>query len=739
MDLFDDEQVTTADQVDRPEQALEKEAIDDFMKRNPMAGGGMLVQPSADGRRPGYMGKNIMSGSPAQQAENIRRENESLKKISDLFQKKDYTGLKTRTPTSRIKQGMEDKGGKLNQAQVGKITKAIEGGLKTQKEFAKKLGITLKQFLDGVEKSKSKISLEKSETLSKQMLKKIEFQEKLFKEILNNPNATVDSMTKKFKVNKKYLVSQSSKLLKNVYAQNVSIAKGPEFDLDNRGKATLKSWLPDDFNTTDNFLDNFSNIKGLKKVQTENIGTLIRNAFGRGQSPKKYTQALAALSEYNKLTEALPKGLKLNLDHPLSKAFLKGSNVPADQLLFVTPISSDYNKGFKAKLDTAYKKALLNPDKDKKLIKTIENFADTIGVNIGKGSTKKFDFGTANIAKKTKADFAAELVQNLREQKLARQNLSKFQKTKEGKDIIKQIFPKGQKIQIPATNTKGLAAFMKREFPEIPCKLSKGTGCNNAQAYQNAVDNLTQKASQGDEAAKATLSKFGNKVATAGKFIKGALGPLALATEVAVDLAIPLNQTLQEGVPYKQAFADTLINKYILGPKLQVDKEAEIAKEMAKGEEFAMAKRGERMFLPQSATADAQRLKKREEEMKALYPQLDFANLSNKEIDKQLADSGVYSPYTLGFGMQQKQPGIGDMRYNEDVAYDEIRDIFNKGAEEDIRKQQMQSIADAGGVANLAGGGIAGLSGGDPEGAMLTSMNPDSQGLSGLLKRGIKT
>ena len=34
-----------------------------------------------------------------------------------------------------------------------------------------------------------------------------------------------------------------------------------------------------------------------------------------------------------------------------------------------------------------------------------------------------------------------------------------------------------------------------------------------------------------------------------------------------------------------------------------------------------------------------------------------------------------------------------------------------------------------------AGGGIAGLSGGDPEGAMTRSMNPDSQGLRGLLKR----
>ena len=37
-----------------------------------------------------------------------------------------------------------------------------------------------------------------------------------------------------------------------------------------------------------------------------------------------------------------------------------------------------------------------------------------------------------------------------------------------------------------------------------------------------------------------------------------------------------------------------------------------------------------------------------------------------------------------------------------------------------------------------AGGGIAKLAG-DPSGAMLQSMNPDSQGLSGLLKRGTNT
>ena len=76
-----------------------------------------------------------------------------------------------------------------------------------------------------------------------------------------------------------------------------------------------------------------------------------------------------------------------------------------------------------------------------------------------------------------------------------------------------------------------------------------------------------------------------------------------------------ISKTLSEGVPFKQAFADSYINKYVFGPKLQIDKKAEIAKEMAKGEEFAMAERGRRMapFMAQSKEADEQRQKELKE------------------------------------------------------------------------------------------------------------------------------
>ena len=57
MDLFDDDEVTTADKINRPEpkqSVKEIELFNEFNIRNPLAGGGMLAQPSADGSRQEY-------------------------------------------------------------------------------------------------------------------------------------------------------------------------------------------------------------------------------------------------------------------------------------------------------------------------------------------------------------------------------------------------------------------------------------------------------------------------------------------------------------------------------------------------------------------------------------------------------------------------------------------------------------------------------------------------------------
>ena len=54
MDLFDEGEVTTADEIERPEDPFR-----DFNERNPKAGGGMLVQPSFGGVRQGYSGRKL--------------------------------------------------------------------------------------------------------------------------------------------------------------------------------------------------------------------------------------------------------------------------------------------------------------------------------------------------------------------------------------------------------------------------------------------------------------------------------------------------------------------------------------------------------------------------------------------------------------------------------------------------------------------------------------------------------
>ena len=58
------------------------------------------------------------------------------------------------------------------------------------------------------------------------------------------------------------------------------------------------------------------------------------------------------------------------------------------------------------------------------------------------------------------------------------------------------------------------------------------------------------------------------------------------------------------------------------------------------------------------------------------------------------------------------------------MTYPQIQDFIKQD-------QQMQAIADAGGVANLAGGGIVGDKSGPPP-----ERGPMSQGLPSLLKRG---
>jgi len=499
---------------------------------------------------------------------------------------------------------------------------------------------------------------------------------------------------KKNDISLKTLKAEAVKLRNNIYDKRMLVS-GKQM------RSTLE-WIPDDLQAADTALNKMWKSKLIVNDRGK-IENLFYDAFGNPNSPtfnpKKHLAIRNKLNEYYQLNKAIKEkypNLTFELDHPLSKSSLnKIFNATADQLVFVNPLTKDLNRGFKDALSRQYEKAVTNKNLNKK--KAVEKIARDLKLNIGKISddATNFKYGVQEFQK---LDMKKEIAKSLENYQFLSKNFQDY--AKKNPELFKAAGVSTQQTFTKLDNVKGLSAFMKNLG--IKCRLANGVNCNMPQAYQKSIDELTQKAQQGDTAARTKLTNFTNKAAAAGRLVKNALGPLAIASELAIEGGIALNKTLQTGVPLKTAFADSIFNM-ALGPKLQIDKEAELEKEFAKGEDFAMAQRGRRMFLPQSATADAQRLKKREQQMEQAFP-----TTSPQEIDEILKTKGMT---IQDFG----------------ITYPQAQDFIKQ-------EQQMQAIADAGGVANLAGGGIA-KEAGDPSGAMLESMNPDSQGLSGLLKR----
>jgi hypothetical protein len=123
MDLFDEDEVTTADKINRPEpkqSVKEIELFNEFNIRNPKAGGGMLVQPSADGSRPGYKNERRVLGNP------ITIDGKQYKKVIEGPDKGKYV----------IREGTNNPRQFVNKSEIKKTVKAnIEKGKQNLKEM----------------------------------------------------------------------------------------------------------------------------------------------------------------------------------------------------------------------------------------------------------------------------------------------------------------------------------------------------------------------------------------------------------------------------------------------------------------------------------------------------------------------------------------------------------------------------------------------------------------------------
>jgi hypothetical protein len=598
MDLFDDEQVTTADKIDRPERAIEKQAIDDFMKRNPMAGGGMLVQPSADGSRPGYakqkdVGKKLVtlkelskldfpiSEVTLKQVFTAKDTNKAYKKIFKdngikVVKKGSRNALLFEIPTKNqidgvwkdtielVQSGKATVPEKMRTPFKNEVLKIFDEFSKTDTPFStsdiyyklvenvqdnpriyipKKLkggtrvpGDTIKTAL-----GKDKAALLMDGNL--QRIEKTIGNRKKLVDILSKGKSNINTLSKTLGINKKNLFAEADILFDDLYRYTRSKVKGTGFG---EKYGYLKNFDVSDYK---NILNNLR-ASGFEKLDERSMRALITEAYAETDKGK-FKAAVNRLNEYTKTNAQLKQlfGFEFQLDHPLSFQALKDlKNVSPENLLRVNPIPAQLNR-IKIGLDGAYRKIINNirqGDSTPELLnqkKAIETLSSKLGIGefkIDNTGRKVLSFGADPFLK---TSLPEKMGQNIFLQDRIAKNLKNInpnlftEALGERSKVTKSI----QKLKpMEPQKVKGLKSFMKAN--NIKCIVSKSNGgpvtCDMPQAYEKSLNELSTKAQAGDQAAAAKMTNFAKSVRGAGSVIKGVLGPAALVFEAGI--AVPL-------------------------------------------------------------------------------------------------------------------------------------------------------------------------------------------------------
>ena len=130
-------------------------------------------------------------------------------------------------------------------------------------------------------------------------------------------------------------------------------------------------------------------------------------------------------------------------------------------------------------------------------------------------------------------------------------------------------------------------------------------------------------------------------------------------------------------------------------------------------------------FMLEGVVSDAQ------ERLRMTMPERQAVNRAQIADDFSDLDTDFLTPIIPG-SFNVDVDAVRQRVGAEEEAARKLRALQRSGLKE-------QSKAEVESPLYAAGGGIAGLSGGIDMGPQVESMNPDSQGLQGIMKRGIKT
>jgi len=853
MELFDEGEVTTADQIDRPQKALDREMFQDASERFSQAQGGRTG--FADGP-PKEIVDDLERIKLKTEPLNKGEKNKLFKSYDDIFRQEYKRLVSQGDPFSKID---------LNRAVINRI-------ISENPTINLKEGIGLDK-IPGGGNEESKTLFERYDKtsargpiFSKEELKNFtqgnkvfarantKTQENLFKAILKG-NTDKAQLAKNLGISEGRLSYNIEKLMRNLVKSG-----GDQY-------VFLKDYKEKDLEKVRN------NIYESPTLENAYQRTILQSVYAStklGSEDRK--KALNKLKEFNKFkTVMVENGIDpklLSLDHAASYRAIKNGNVKS--FLSVTPVIRDIN-ALKSTFDKRsqlnlrrmrdyllagdnknYKYFLKNQTELENLWKTMTGGQSSLGkirvraTGPQKGTVKITDYGATSLLDKNK-NLLNELSDNLK----IRQNIVNASSVKnldearrimlEGSELTEkkmlgtfsstdraartQIDKSFKKIDDPkmfkaekeiekllasfSANPKCRASFSKKDGGRINyVKGSAGLSecaISGRNRLEKVIKGGVQLGNQEGILARQIL-RAGRSLGSAFT-LSGLFGPAAIAFTAAAEAGIVGYDMLTTGKTFKEAVGDSLLN-YALGEKTKIDPNKELFKRFGTlpgmtddkllniAKVFDQSNQLNSILKQQMKITDLDKLVTAEraqpknqfigpdDEMlqtdEAIRREQDLKD-ARQELENTLIDYRTPRPVDTGdFGGLSKEDTIladiasGSFEQNQKDLADAIKatDIqklessgpvfmgkvfpkFEESRQADLLDLKS-SINPASRFAiesyenpdstsftpmrpfGLAGGGIAGLSGGIDEGPQTESLNPDSQGLSGLLKRAKK-
>jgi len=699
-DLFDEDEVTTADKINRPEpkqSVKEIELFNEFNIRNPKAGGGMLVQPSVDGSRPGYAKPKQKFTTPkgyvtaAELAEELGLSAATLKKYRTKGATVDKYPLK-----GFIEKTFKPFKGKSSATGTSTYyLKPTKKMLNDYQNFKNRTTIS-RDLLKDVEK------LHNSELIKN--LKKSK------KKVLPTLDQVVEVLGKDVKAHGR-AANAMSVLSKMYQGEEYRLLKLPKNE--ETGKFIFKALRKG---------GKFNPYKAaFYNLAIEEIDKTLGNEVGTLKNFKRYFK--------DNLTKYLGKGHGVSLNEVASISGMVSNNM-APYGAFVDLTNSKINKGLLANFQGTLTNALTEIDKLKgrEKLQAINAFNKNQIPNFKKQIADKYGKKLADNIRFTEIVPGTKLTNTYKPEDLARYktqgiDLQSLAKTKgyyldvkgakpyteflENKKLTKSGKTSAMR-SLKADNVKGLVPFMKKLG--IKCQLSEGINCMNPKAYEKSLNQISKAAQAGDSAAQSKLLNFRKAVRGAGSVIKGVLGPAAIAAEIGIAIPIGLFDYAQ-GKPTEE-IVNTLT--YGLAGKSRQDRLKEQMPTYGQGDKLQTA------FDTYLSTLNKQGLPRDPNELRPGIKTSQAINRFNKAREPFIRPNP-----------QVEEGGFFDLdMFNRNVS--ESRALEQKLAEEDLKRQEQRKTPfDLSDPFMAADGG---LSGGDKSGPPPES-GPTPHGLPGILKR----